>query len=399
MLDKIFSNSIYLFFITFPLYIIGINIAGYPINIPTVILLVLSVVIFFRNRYVKITFYPYVCLIIWFFVSSIVQLKMGDFVFSLIFFVVVTLPLVAVLPDDFSNKKLLKSVIIGFYVSLVFSLITFIGNLYGQDIQSIFSLGSPKVYSWKIGAEIVRAKSSFLEPSYFAAYLVFVFMCIDSNKSNVKNVILHYILISLAIIITFALTGYVLLLLYLLFAYVIKRKLKIKYLKILALILILITFIFIMNPKVRNSFNVIFTERIENIVDSEDSKISSESIRKESLMVIPNYYYDAGFFKSLYGEGFTNVKDWVSEKMHEQFKVNNFNIFMIIPIIFLTSGIIGTLLFIIFYYLFFMNHRVSVAVSVVAFLFLFTTGHLIMYFVWGLIFMCRFCNYDRGYIN
>lgn len=383
MLDKVFNKLVYLFFLTFPAYILGINIGGYPVNIPTVILLFLGVMIFLRNRYVKITMYAYIFLILWFFLSSILQLKLVDFSLSLLFFVIVTYPMVAAIPDSFSVKKLSKYLLGGFYISLLFCLVVIVSNYYGFDVQGSMELGSPPAYLWMDGVkELPRLKSLMLEPSYYAVYLTFIFVFIDRHQLMIRKYNLHKLFVLIALLFTFSLSGYMLFLSYFLLSYVFRRRIPRKWVFYGVFFLVGLSFIYVSNKKVHSVVDRVLVTRLNNISRNVDED-NSESVRKASLIIFPKYMETSSFLKLLVGEGFSNTEAWSKEH------TGNGLIYMVLPIVFLSSGIIGFLIFMGFLFLFFIEIKQPISVLVVPILFLFVTGHFILYYVWGLFFLLR----------
>lgn len=333
------ERIIYLAFFFFPLSVIGLEYNGYIFNISTIIIIIYSLyyILFVRQFHPKILLIL-VMLYFWFFITSLINEVARLSLLSLTSLIFMSLPV----SYKFSDRET-GQIMRGFRDSIIavspFLVYDILVSLLGiPPLENIFTPFASTSSGYVMG--IYRIKGSFLEPSYLAIYLNLYLYITFHNKTDSTDIFRPILIIAL-IVLTFSLTGYILLILIVLFYSFSKKKRFVRY-YIIAIVLFGILLPNLTAFMMNRVFRAIKYYQYGMVELSEGSRVNT-------INVMFDYFKKEGGGKALYGEGFSNHDKWLMNEYasysprlvaYARGHINN-----IISVIGISSGIIGIIIY------------------------------------------------------
>ena len=404
-INKFIDYQKYLIALSYPLYILGFRLGEYPLSVVVIVILTFDLFLLYKNKYYKTILTPFLLFIFWSVLTDFLNKEISAFLLSIAGLIVILIPIIS--KNNYGNfniKTFTKCLVIGFYIATIYSIYQYLSFRTSLPILEDH-LPLAKALNEQIfgGLYMFRVKSTFREPSHFVQYLIILYMIID--KYNIYfykfNPKLLKIVIILQLIFSFSLKAIILFVVYYGFKssekiIIFFRNTKIRISTVynstkLIFISLLFFSILLSIPNIQNTIQKIpevFVGRFNKL-----SKImftsnygSSEGVRMNVINLIPQYIEKEGWAKSFYGEGYAIFNDWVETKAENfpQDEVNN-----VFVAVFLSTGFIGLLIFIIFILQIFYKYNFGLKFSVIYILIFYSSGHLIVYLTWGLIYITK----------
>lgn len=357
MIIKLNSKNLFFLALASLLFVdIGFLISGYKI---TLALLFFLLSFFFMRLSIKS-----LILVGFYFVATIISSfsQIGTLMLVKIFLVCFMMASISS-GIHFKIDKLDKEHLIIYFeriFQLVFALVLvefLIANIFGISIYN------PSRLDVTYGS-IVRPFFLFTEPSILSIYAVFSFVVFDlleKSASYKRSHALSKIFCVLIVLFTVSLTGILMLLAH--HAVYLMRfifyNLNFKNLFIILFRLLLIIFfgliVFLIFPEV---FDKLYSRLVDIInVSSSLSQLnlnavnlnSSVGYRLLTVFSIFDYANDGSYFKIFFGEGFLNFNSWIIDRyaffVGDGTIIEDGDVTNLLAVIFLSGGIIGTLLF------------------------------------------------------
>jgi len=377
------------YFLFLPLHVFGFEVGKYVFNIPTIISIIIVIVRVAEfskfNIFELKIFIPLLLFITWSLLTVIYNDLGWSWIYSMGSLILMCLPAFFTY-NSRHLSGLTKYIILGFILTIPFSIYDLSVTLF--NVQPI-GYGSDLFHFTQsaITGGYYRIRSTFDEPSFYAAYLCAVLNFIIGTKYQ-KNKYLFYSIIIL-LILTLSLTGYFLLVYLLYFHKRIKYKTKAKHVYVVVVLFVLYSSFF--SSEVQHVY-----DRIINTYDSllEYNVLGSEGSRINSLTVLFKYYQDDSS-SILFGEGYSNHENWL-EKKFEGYRDGPsvsfargaiHNVFGGIGI---STGVIGLILYLNIFVAMYRNRIVDKDSLILLILIQFSYSQIVGYLIWGIMLMFRY---------
>lgn len=413
MLEKLFIvlvNIFYLFFATSGMgYMIGDR---FVLSLPLICLILMDVVLIVMliSKRTKVRVKPFVLgsfFVLWAILITITRYGVSSFIASILGLILMWIPIIIRIPisENFTFLKLSKLYCRG----LIFS---FLGA-YQDIISALFSL--PKTeeiipfaviqgtgnLSGSLNISIDRINSFMTEPSEYAAYLVFGYICLDylENQKFIgsKTLIILRIHILVFLLLTFSITGFLLFISYLIIN-VVSNSLLTNYVKSLKTIIttcLFMAIVFFVTINILPDLGIAVIDSVERIGDFQSSSQNlntSEGSRFNSMNIaFDSLGSDYGFIGQGYGK---NTSNWISENYGSQSReYADGNIFNLYAAVTISVGLPGLLFFIGLIYQAFRNSQSEDNTNYkMSFFFVwllsgFCFGSLLWYSIWGYLYL------------
>ena len=389
-------NKISLFFcLAIPFSAFGFYFGQFLFSVLLIPLVLINSLNIIKLRFKKKIFIHFVIFFIICFFSGISRFSLETFLLPLLVFFF----LIFMFSGTLQIRKPKKYIIISFLVLSVYCFFELFVGLISNDlmfeIEKFLNIkGSTTTYR-----DIRRLRGGFLEPSVMGLALNFyLMMFLNLTFSNKRNKILIYLLCIFWIVMTFSSAGYAGLLINLLF-FIFSRLKNLKFepklnLKSLYTFLLSIIIVFV----AYNNFFAPIYKAFEKIILIPEVILSgnvagSVGYRINSLIVAPQFIFEANFFEKLFGTGFSNY----SEYLISRFGDNEFSGFYdgsignIFSAILLSTGLLGFFSFILFLknVLSLKNKLVHLQFILITLLSLIGFGDLTSPWIWSIIFLTK----------
>ncbi|MHB1002044.1 MAG: O-antigen ligase family protein [Armatimonadota bacterium] len=407
MSKRILHFLIGLFLFTFPLERFGIVIGGYPVTIPFIAISMISLMLVIYAKFKKRQAIVAISLLIWIIGSLIVTGRYSSII-SVFMFIIMLIPSLSILPPNLENTAF-KWLIRGSILSLVFALYdafsTYTGAPAFQDISPLF-------LTQNIDQGIFfRLKSTFLEPSVYAIYLAFMIIILDYIPVDYMKKWKRYLLFtlySLALVMTLSISGWILIAIYYLtkillrLSSILKNKVHFNA-KSVMLALAGIVIIGILSVPVSNMLEINISEyayaRLFRTAQvTTQGNYENEGTRTNIYKVVLDYFSKTGVEGILIGEGFNSYESWLIENYSRALRSTMIEgkISNTYAVIALGSGAVGLILYL-FLITSFMPLKLKrlfdyrtqyiLCYFIVWVTSQFATGTLILYYIWGYLFI------------
>ncbi len=393
-----------MFYFTFPLQIIGITVQDYPLTLPFCLWMLVSLLTLLRGRLNLFRVAAMYAFVAWAVFGIFVHSDMGPLV-PLGVFIVFFLPLLTDVEATAINRETaIRWFLAGGVLSLLFVVYNLlrdrVGLPYLQDLSPLFI----DQRSYSVG-KLLREYASFEEPSYYAHYLVFLMFGADllSPKKIAWKLELLKATFFIALLLTFSVSGFILLIFY-----VAARLVQLATLPNISLIktvsrlytLILLVFagmvfLFVALPETFSDYVGYRVQRI-GLYFAEDQTNSSEGSRIESNVVLFEFIEKEGLLPGLVGRGFNNYETWLRAN-YSLGTIAEGDIQNVFSVVGLGTGLVGLALYLALMLTIVPVHIIKVAerlqlrlpFTVTAYcvalaVLQFAMGHLVTYFLPGL---------------
>ncbi len=381
MINKIIK----LYCLCLPLNVFTIEVGGYPLGIPMLMVITLTLALILYNRPLyKNIFLTLISFLTFALITTLMNHGITKFVLSLGLLSCLALPLCFKLrKDDVIGFE--KYLIAGFLLTIPFSMydlgVTLLGFTPTEEISEFFSTSTNSpLYSY-LG--FYRIKSTFTEPSYFGIYLVSIFYI--TTQLEIKNKQKFQLLLLLFIGLTVSLTAFILIG-FVIVIYLFKKKLfAYKYLVALFLVLLALP-----------SLTTIIIERlIETVTSLEQGDLSgSEGSRINSLSVMFQYLAEQNPIKLLIGEGYSYYSEWLIDRFsgYPLIGYSRGQIFNAFAVIGISLGVIGLILYTIFFFSLAGSNDFKFYEILFHFIIQFSLAFFVGYLFWSVLMLIKFKN-------
>lgn len=394
------------FFFTFSLQSFGFRLEAYPISIPLFFLLFSGLLVLIYGRIRGLPFLFGFMFVFWAFSINLIRnLPPSSYLFSLGALFLLWIPLTLRLPVSnlkiFMNRWFVYGGVFSF-IFLYYDLCIIFLN--APPLTELF----PFVMDQSTGFNLPRATAAMLEPSYYAAYLVFLYASSDILSKNKiikpKYNIIIKIHILIGLILTVSLTGVFLIGIYFLTKILmgllprINKMLKGRFSvplpkKSIVLIIMLGIILLFQLPTTAQIFSHIFSRlyAIPQVILQEDYSAGSSGKRLNATNVALLYLKEGNILDISIGEGYANYEDWLESQFSGIYHTTDVaktlqNVFAIIII---STGLVGFFLYIGFIILIFYSckNKPGISFPVLWLAYHFATGHLIIYPLFGYLYL------------
>lgn len=415
-IDKLIEYNLKFIAISIPIFFIGFNLQRYPLSLPMMFICTLDVLLVIRGRYNKNILFSGLILILWALITNIGRNPISSYIPSWIAFILVIFPFWASYPKSIDRNSIGHWLIAGFLLSCIFAIYEIAGNFTNiPELKNLLKFGLwEEVVNPSIKI-IKRVKASMQEPSYYAKYLNFLYIVVDSKQAGLILKKYRLILKSSILIIlisTVSLTGYIMIIAYYVIKYFLSLKRKFqsdfkispRYLLSFCLF-VLLTIVILQNKKV-NMFVEKNYDRINKLysVIENEKLVGSEGSRGNAIIITWQYLtqYNASHF--FFGEGYANHHDWLIKKYRYLGEYSAFskgslpNMFANVG---MTMGTTGLLFFCFFLFSILSNkgNRFDTKFYFYLLFLLFSSGSLISYLVWSILLMSKILFIDEEVFN
>ncbi len=347
-----------------PLYIVGIEIAGYPVTLPLVLVVLLDIALVFRGTVRPASFAVISVLLGWFLLTAVGRYPPGSYILSLSVLGLILFPFAASLPGNVRPKRILRWFIYG-----AISTSIFVGWEIGMNVvglpalEDLFPYGTFGTARSGTYLGFQRINATYVEPAGYATYLVFLYALLDLSEYKgipLKRRGLMKVITAGMVVLLLSLSGIILLLGYLGCSFLLHRRRKILdvvssgtfWARSFATGVLFSGLLAVYWPTVQEVYNL-FAGRIEQIFIVIDRGIfsGSEGGRVQSALVVFRYWGEQGFWEALYGEGYAHHEQWLMREYWYLPPMSSFrrgdlhNIFSAVGI---ATGIVGYLLYLSF---------------------------------------------------
>ncbi|MFM6269784.1 MAG: O-antigen ligase family protein, partial [Dolichospermum sp.] len=377
MLEKIFIflvNMFYLFFATSGMgYIINDR---FVLSLPLVCLILMDIVLIIMliSKRTKVRVKPFIFgsfFVVWAIIITVTRYSIASFIASILGLILMWIPLIIRIPtsENFTFLKLSKLYCRGLIFSFLGAYQDIVSGLFSlpktQEIIPFAVVQSVGNLSYSLNLNIDRINSFMTEPSEYASYLVFGYICLDylEDKKSIgsKTLIILRIHILLFLLFTFSITGFLLFISYLIINFVSYSAIT-NYVKLLKKIIInclLIVILFFVAIYMVPNLGIAMinpVERIQRFESSSKNLNSSEGSRFNSInMAFDSLGSDYGFIGHGYGK---NTSNWISENYGNQsIQYAEGNVFNLYAAVTISVGLPGLLFFIGLIYQAFINSQ------------------------------------------
>jgi hypothetical protein len=373
-----------LYFLTLPLYIIGISVGGYNFTLGTLAALLLVFCAILQGR--KFNYYhvvPFLLFLLWALMTSLIRHPIQSYLPSIISLSIMALPFLFEY-DKRDFRGIHKSLITGFFLTVPFMFYDIMVTV--ASFTPIEELDIPLVIhsrsDWFFG--VYRAKATFEEPSFFAIYSVAVYYFL--NKKGKSNLGLNLLLI-VSVISTLSLTGFILFIIAFinlnLFSY---KKWAYSLIFVFAVIL---TFPEYVENTTRRLSQTVMAVGTTDLVGSVGS-------RANSFDPVFRYYKQTDVPGAFLGLGYGNTSEWLINeyRFFENRRIsfvrgqitNAFALFS------LSTGLIGGLLYIFIFLMPFLTRSIEFRDLLLIVLIQFAFAIVIGYFFWAIMLLIKLSN-------
>ena len=397
LLESYIFNNYYLTSFLFPFFIIGLNLFGYPFNIPFIAFIFLSVSIILGGTVNSKLLYISLLFIVWSLLTAVFSNSVFDHLPSLISFVIVILPLTAKKEiKKLDTNRISKLLLISYYIVITYWVFQYLAfYLDFPSLNEVFPLSPQIKYFWNSSIKIPRFSAFFKEPAHLIVYLITIYVLVDKNliSFSIANRLFIKFSVIFIIIITLSLKGIGILLIYYLISfskeirYIINTgKPKKAFINTIivffsTLLILLVLYFFHIN----NGFNkfadalVLRVSKVEDVIKG-NRNTGSEAVRINVVKIGVEYIQKEGMLKSLYGEGFAKHDLWIKDNVGNKFR--NGKIQNVFIIVFISTGFIGIILFLSLLLAIFLSYNLNFNLIIISLLFFFFSGYLILYLNW-----------------
>lgn len=377
---------IYPLLITYPLYIIGFNI-GYDFSLSVIYLLLVSP--FLINTRLKVDSVSNIILAFLSFSFVSYAYNSSSSISSLLALGLFCLILVNKKRFYLEENTIYKILLFGLAINLTYSLLQFAGNYSSIDlfIPDVLSI---ERYRLSKGWEKFRPIGFFLEPAHLSIYATLILILAKYYVNNYKKYRVLKFLSIIVILISFSLSGAILLAIYLIgeqyerFNNIREYKKNIKYLFSFA-VFILLVFIFYQEYFLKMSNRLLKLFYLLTLGDFS----GSEGVRGNAFLVAYEYIREVNFINLLIGLGPGSSDLWVSDTFShiptlEKGKVPNSFVVIII-----NQGLIGLILYLSFVYKIIYKNSGSILFYLLFLMINLAYGFYIGYLLWLFLFFIR----------
>ena len=368
MLKKIFVfliNMFYLFFATSGVGIIIGNNNRFVLSLPVICLILMDIILILMlitNR-TEIRVKPFifaVFLFFWIITITLTRYDISTFIVPLLGLIIMLMPLIVKIP--MSNELTFLTLSKYYCKGLIFS---FLGA-YQDLISALFKL--PKTeeifplaviqgignLSDSLNISIDRINSLMTEPSEYAAYLVFGYICLSylENQKSIgsKTLIILRIHILVFLLLTFSITGFLLFISYLIIN-VVSNSLLTNYVKSLKTIIttcLFMAIVFFVTINILPDLCIAVINSVERIGDFQSSFQNLNTSEGSRFNSINMAFYSLGSDYGFIGQGYgKNASNWISENYGNQSReYADGNIFNLYAAVTISVGLPGLLFFI-----------------------------------------------------
>lgn len=413
MMQKLFIflvNTFYLFFATSGM---GVMMGDrFVLSLPVICLILMDVVLIIMliNKQTNVRGKPFIFasfFIVWAILVTITRYGISTFILSILGLMIMWIPLVIKIPlsDKLTFLTLSKSYCRGLIFSFLWAYQDLFSALFSlpktEEIIPFAVVQGTGDLSNLLNISFDRINSLMTEPSEYATFLVFGYICLDylENQKSIgsKKLIILRLHIFIFLLLTFSLTGFLLFISYLILN-VIFNTLSMNYLNSVKMVVrtfLAIASIFFISVNTLPGLQIAVLnsmERIESLQSSSGNLNTSEGSRFNSMnLAFDSLSGDYG----LIGQGFgKNTSNWISENYgNKGTQYYNGNIFNIYAAVTIAVGLPGLLFFIGIIYQAFINSESEDKGNykiICLFVWLisgFCFGSLLWYSVWGFLYL------------
>ena len=403
------SFFINFFLFTFPLEAIGVHINGYPVTIPFLSFCFISLVSLLtikKGYFLKKTTFFAILFISWSFVTCIGRHPVNSYLPHISILILLIIP-VLIVPRFFCfNKSFLKWMYYGCIFSFSFLYYDLCVYYFGfTKISDLTSLIFPGVNIYEYST--FRVKASFLEPSHYAQYLVFIYVILDKYNGYVFSKKWEKILkwhVLMALFFTLSMAGFIILICYFFMKfyyiwnginYVVpttiggkgqRSRYHIHHIAIFIIFLFLFFLVLINNQYIEVRYNSILS------VLQSRSLEGSAGVRLNTVWILFDYLTNEGLRQTILGEGFANIENWLIDNFASTgFLVGSGSVQNIFVYIGMATGVIGLVIYLIFVFL--IKKSMSIDFFILWILLHFSSGYFIFYKLWGILFIIQKIRY------
>ncbi len=413
MLEKIFIFLVNIFYLFFATSGMGVIISDrFVLSLPVICLMlvdVILIVMLITDR-TKIRVKPFIFvsfLIIWIITITLTRYSVSTFIVPLLGLAIMLIPLIIKMPMPNGLTFLTLS---KFYCrGLAFSFLGAYQDLFSflfrlpktEEIIPFAVIQGTGNLSGSLNIGIDRINSFMTEPSEYAAYLVFGYICLSylENQKSIgsKTLIVLRLHVLLFLLLTFSVTGFILFGTYLIIDFVSNSLLSnhVKSLKKFIATLLILGIVFVSAINFIPDLGIAVIEmgnRIGSLESNSQNSRSSEGSRFNSInMAFDSLGSDYGFIGQGYGK---NASNWISENYsNKSIQYAEGSIFNLYAAVTISVGLPGLLFFLGLIYQAFRNSQSENNSNFkMSFFFVwlisgFCFGSLLWYSVWGSLYL------------
>lgn len=350
-----------------PFFGLAVMLGEYPLTWTLVMFSGLLPFVLFTRTFNTKRLVLLVAMLVWFGFTAASRWPMEYYIKSLFALGIVLSPFIIDFQNHVNPKWVIMGAISGFVAMLPIAC---------YDALSVFHLVPPLVDLLPLPAlaekgnmgsfgNLFRARALFLEPAHYALYLVSFYAGVDMLRkmTSWNAVVVLQVIVLILLVLTFSIGGYLMMAVYLATSLFFNstrnlsgRLLVVSLGAICATICVL--GLFQVGLLDYAEFSEIFNRRLDSVYSAFfHGQISgSEGTRVASFLMPITYMKETGIIKWFIGEGYANFEMWVVMNHASAWgsSLNNGILHNILSIVFISTGIVGTVLFI-FYNLSFLK--------------------------------------------
>ena len=391
------------FFFTFSLESFGFKFAGYPISVPLFFLFLSVVMTLLYGKVRGLPFLFGLMFIIWAVYTNIDRHVLSSYILSVAALLLLGIPLVMRVPIFNPTIFMIKWFLYGGVLSFIFLYYDLcIIYLHFPTLSQLFPFVMPQAI-----CPLPRVTASMPEPSFYATYLVFLYACTDfwiQNKGlKSKYIVLLKMHIFIGLVLTLSLSGLLLIGIYFLFKFLgnivpkVNKMLRGRVLVILPeksfVAMVVFTIILLFQLLNMNSIFSYIYGRVHSIPTAILNVDYSGSVGKRvnAINTALLYLRTGGILEITSGEGYANYEDWLEGQFSTSYSSVGIarTIQNIFAVIIISTGLVGFFLYIGFITVIFYSckDRLGVSFLIIWLAYHFTTGHLIIYPLFGYLYL------------